>query len=254
MVASSLMIALVLVILTTLLIAFQVKKTLVSGHKSSQSSSYVKKVPTIIIAGPSYSGKTSLFHKLTSDETNAKLLTVMSQEPSFALKYKVTMTTLADYPGHVKLAYKLKNGIIDLKGNLKGILFVLDSTIDPKNITETAEYLTEILLILEKIREPIDILIACNKNESFTARQPLKIKEALENEITRIFERKKKSLGNIERDIGDVDEINENLDLSFDISKGFKFDYLEGNVEVLAGSVHKNKITTWQEWVGSHLV
>lgn len=65
---------------------------------------------------------------------------------------------------------------------------------------------------------------------------------------------KKKSLGNIERDIGDVDEINENLDLSFDISKGFKFDCLEGNVEVLAGSVHKNKITTWQEWVGSHLV
>lgn len=246
--------ACVVVILTTLaLYVLRSRRNAVSAG-STRKGVLKQRTPSVIIAGPSYSGKTSLFKALTSDEDSGVVHTVMSQEPSYVLKFDKTSTTLIEFPGHIKLAYKLLDYIKDLGSNLKGLVFVVDATRDPKDITDTAEFLTNILLEIERIGEPVDILIACNKSESFTARQPAKIKQALEAEITKVLERRKKSLSNVENSLVDENDDSEPVNFTFDISKGFKFEHLEGELDVQSGSVYKKTIDSWYEWIKEHSV
>ncbi|KAL3231195.1 Signal recognition particle receptor subunit beta [Nakaseomyces bracarensis] len=243
---------LVVILTTVVLVVLRSRRSLVSSS-SSRKGALKQRAPTVIIAGPTNSGKTALFNALTTEQTTNEL-TVMSQEPSYVLRYDRTSTTLIEFPGHIKLAYKLLDHLKELGGNLKGLVFVVDATKDPKDITDTAEFLTNILLAIERTREPVDILIACNKSESFTARQPAKIKQALEAEITKVLERRKKSLINVENSMLDENDENEALNLNFDISKGFKFEHLEGELDIQAGSVLKGNTDSWYEWIKEHLV
>nr|2GED_A Chain A, Signal recognition particle receptor beta subunit [Saccharomyces cerevisiae]2GED_B Chain B, Signal recognition particle receptor beta subunit [Saccharomyces cerevisiae] len=145
--------------------------------------------PSIIIAGPQNSGKTSLLTLLTTDSVRP---TVVSQEPLSAADYDGSGVTLVDFPGHVKLRYKLSDYLKTRAKFVKGLIFMVDSTVDPKKLTTTAEFLVDILSITESSCENgIDILIACNKSELFTARPPSKIKDALESEIQKVIERRK---------------------------------------------------------------
>lgn len=243
------LIATICLLIISFLILF--KKT---GSSTSKSQDVRKNVnhPTIVLCGPSGAGKTALFNKFTLDEPKT---TVTSLEANMANNVTLDNSkkfTLVDYPGHTKLHYKLMSALPTYT-DLKGIIFVVDSTVDPKNLTDTAQYLYEILSITEKFSNGIEILLACNKNELFTARPPKKIKDALENEIDKIIKRQKRGLGSVSNgDAEDEDNVSPLLSATFG-SNGFNFNGLEGEVSILEGSVLKNKVGKWEEWIDEKL-
>ncbi|CCF58315.1 hypothetical protein KAFR_0E01610 [Kazachstania africana CBS 2517] len=241
---SKVLIAGLIVVLTTLsLLLFQyIRRGNANPIKVSQSNT-----PAVLLAGPSGSGKTALFTLIT---TGSIRNTVTSQQINIERNFRPSVS-LIDYPGSTKLHYKL---IEDIKNNdrIKVIVFVMDATTDPKELDTTAEFLVDILNVSEAKSEPIDILIACNRSESFTARPPLKIKEALEKEIGKIIQRKKKSLGKVSKDIDEDVEDQDDVALFNVNTENFKFSMLEGSVDVVAGSVHKRNIGKWEEWIENH--
>lgn len=214
------------------------------------STKTINKSPTFIIAGPSFSGKTSLFNALTTDEFK---YTLMSQDINVANNYMLPSVTksakfkLMEFPGHIKLRYKLLNTIKD-SVYLKGLIFMVDSTMDPPKLAEAAEFLHEILIITERRPGGIDILIACNKSESFASRPALKIKEALEKEISKILIRKAKNV----KEMSNEDNGDNSLEVT---SKGvFEFGLLDGSVDSLEGSVLKKDIEKWECWIDERSV
>lgn len=216
--------------------------------------------PTFAIVGPMYSGKTSLFNLLTTDSIRP---CVTSQELSIWPKFRGGATTLIEFPGHVKLQYKWQNWLKSITSskdsnsgrNLKGIIFVVDSTLDPKHWDEPAELLVDILEQLETLSQPTDLLIACNKSDSFTARPPQRIKTLLEQTIASVLTRRKASLardnGNTSKDNDEDASFNPLLDMFADPTQ-FRFDVLETSVEALAGSVLKRDVDSWQQWLEDH--
>lgn len=124
-------------------------------------------------------------------------------------------------------------------------------------MTGAAELLFNILNITERKTDSVNILIACNKSESFTARPPQKIKEALENEISSIISRKKQSLSEVKKNV-DADD-DDNDDDEFPLLTGmqgdgdFKFSMLEGSVDCICGSVIKQNTQKWSDWIHDQL-
>ena len=204
----------------------------------------------------SYDDAILTFIQLTTGDVRN---TVTSQEVNIKKKYE-NKVNLIDFPGHVKLHYKLIDSLKNTE-HIKGLIFVVDATTDPKKLTDTAEFLLDILSITEVSKEPIDILIACNKSESFTARPPNKIKEALEKEVSLAIERQKKSLSEVNQkaDLGagadDATDDNENAGFleNFNGDTKFTFSMLEGEVDATKGSVLKKDISNWEEWLDDKL-
>lgn len=189
--------------------------------------------------------------------TTGKVLpSVTSQEPNVTNNFELPSTgqtktkfKLIDFPGHPKL----QNSTIDeikKSSNIHGLIFLIDSSIDPKKITENAKFLYDILTISERRPGGVDILVGCNKSDLFSARQATKIRELLELEIDSY---RKLNLHNISK--VDNDELDEEFsDLGQSINSVFKFDQLEGNFDVISGSVLKDKIEKWECWIDERSV
>ncbi|QLG70537.1 hypothetical protein HG535_0A04770 [Zygotorulaspora mrakii] len=263
MLNNTVLIALVFVLITSSLLL------ITQRHKGSRlvlngESITKNKEPTIIIAGPSNSGKTAFYTFLTSGKlTN----TVTSQKTSVAHDFKLSKANtfrLMEFPGHNKLRKQLID-TLESSNNIKGLLFMVDSTTDPKDLTEVAEFLFQILQVTERQPDGCDILLACNKCESFTSRPPAKIKDALEKEMDKIIARKRKSLDSVQNTLNgslkktddadnEDDQEEKSALLDIQVAGGFKFSSLEGNVDALEGSVTKNNVDKWECWIEERLI
>lgn len=216
--------------------------------------------PTVIITGPNNSGKTAFFNYLTQDGDIGT--TLMSQEPNITHSFKLPIASdrksnfkLIDFPGHIKLNH-LVTEEIKSSTNIVGIVFMVDSSTDIKKYNEIAKQLFEILSVSEKRPGGIDILVACNKSDLFSARQASKIRDLLETEIDAI---RKISLNNLSKinengndDADDDDNYSEMLAQSLD--KKFQFDLLDGNFDVVAGSLLTKKVEKWENWIDERAV
>lgn len=158
---------------------------------------------------------------------------------------------MVDTPGHAKLRH-IAMAELD-KPKVRGLVFVVDSADD---MTKVAEYLHDVLLALQKRagKEKISLLIACNKNDLFTALPATRIKAMLEKEITRIRESRAKGLrdsGVAGVDAVDADDENEWLGEG---GKGeFKMEMMEEvgvDVTFKGGSVGKGDCAHWRQWLG----
>ncbi|CAL9729741.1 signal recognition particle receptor subunit beta [Monosporozyma unispora] len=229
-------------------------------------SKTVTEKPTIAIMGPMNVGKTTLFNYLTTTTIRP---CVTSQEVSMWPRLLNGNITLIEFPGHIKLQYKWQTWLSKVTENvnttnLKGIIFVVDSTLSPEQWDKPAELLVDILEEIESLEHPTSVLIACNKNESFTARPPQKIKQFLEQKIGEVLARRKASLAtghksNASRnnrggDDEDQDDYTTDSTLlnTFANPLQFRFDALETSVEALAGSVLKKNVDSWQQWLEDH--
>lgn len=258
MLSNSVLVAIILLFITTAFFTIRITSSgLIPVNHSGKATN---RLPTFVIAGPSESGKTALFTLLTSDSVRPS---VKSLEPNIAPDFKIPIATktftgrLIEFPGHLKLRSKLFETLQN-SSNIKGLIFVVDATVDPKELTSTAEFLFEILQVTERFPNGVDILLACNKSESFTARPPLKIRSALEKEIEKIIVRRQKSLDTVNDD-EKADNDDENLQQEppiFNLGSkgGFKFDSLEGNVDSVEGSVMKKNIDKWECWMDERTV
>jgi signal recognition particle receptor subunit beta len=191
-----------------------------------------------------------------------------TNDPSHKVQQKFLFI---DTPGHGKLRHHAFSAVADTK-NLKGIIFVVDAAnlpVGEEGLRQAAEYLHDILLMLQKrstatkssksLKE-IEILIAANKMDLFTAQPSAIVKSLLEKEIGKV--RNSKSKGLLESGIetgGSLDDVDNDYWLGETGSTQFKFEQLvEFNIsiEVAGGcAVGENQadVQKWWKWVGDRL-
>ena len=145
----------------------------------SKSSS--KKRNTIMIIGPSLSGKTTFFYHLLGQK-NSK--TVVSMQINKVENYPCELISninnynIMDIPG---TGY-FKDKILDYLNDTLILLLFIDST-EKNSIIQAAEYLYDILNS-DKLNDDLKIFICCNKQDAGFP----KSKKMIENELSKELE------------------------------------------------------------------
>lgn len=181
---------------------------------------------------------------------------------------------LIDTPGHGKLRHHAFTALTSTTASLQGLIYVVDSAAvaSSTGLTEAAEYLHDVLLVLQKRNtqsktskgpKSINVLVAANKQDVFSSLPVGLVKSKLEEEIGRF--RATKSKGLMDSGAGGSDEADEEAEWLGEYgAKEFKFAQLEEfgvEVAVVGGSVQgegdeekeKGKIEGWWRWVGENL-
>jgi len=249
--------------------------------------------PSFLIVGPSNSGKTSL---VTCLERGSAAQTHTSQAP---LTVKATLPTsvrpssakyrsandfesqapksviLRDTPGHGKLrhhALTALSSILSAKAlpSSRNILFVVDAadlSAASAGLREAAEYLYDVLLAVQKAYESattsksreVNVLIAANKMDLFTALPTEVVKKSLERELSTLGETKAKGIsavGTKGEGLGDAGDDEDEKDVLGGYGEGaFHFAQMQEfdcQVEVLGGNVVGGDgpgVNGWWEWI-----
>jgi signal recognition particle receptor subunit beta len=173
---------------------------------------------------------------------------------------------LIDTPGHGKLRHHALDTLTNPQ-NLRGIIFLVDAatlSTGDEGLRQTADYLHDILLLLQKRMEStsskkpkeIPLLIAANKMDLFTALPAALVKSSLEAEITKV--RTSRSKGLLDSGIG-MEEDGEKDDWLGEVgSREFRFKQMEEfdvMVEVSGGNVAGGEPVTekWWRWISERL-
>ncbi|KKK13862.1 hypothetical protein P175DRAFT_0503442 [Aspergillus ochraceoroseus IBT 24754] len=265
-----------------------------------------------LLLGPSGAGKTTLLTLLesksspaaktqsqpthTSQTSTLSTIRLPASVPTASNKYRSVNDPslkdvsrnpikyrIRDTPGHGKLRgpqglseLLFMSSANDTKSKLRGVLFMVDtatiSEID--SLRDTASYLYDILLILQKralnrggsslkAAAEIPVLVAANKQDLFTALPPGSVREKLEAEIDRIRKSKSKGLMDASADSG-TGEGEDDILGSSDAQDVFSFDRLEDEiglkVDVVGGAIKGDEegnigagVRKWEEWIGQCL-
>eukprot|EP01095_Lingulamoeba_sp_RSL-Kostka_P007583 TRINITY_DN242_c0_g1_i1.p1 TRINITY_DN242_c0_g1~~TRINITY_DN242_c0_g1_i1.p1 ORF type:complete len:246 (-),score=57.75 TRINITY_DN242_c0_g1_i1:103-840(-) len=156
----------------------------ISGGKSK------KKGNSVLLYGPSESGKTAMYCALKKGKfckTLSSLKEMSSivelNSPDDKQKEEAKKVKIIDYPGHGEL----KNILFDERIKEVGcIVFVIDSIKFRNEKSDIALLLYELLTNPTVFNNEIPILISCNKSEVYTAVLPEKIKTELLDELNLI--------------------------------------------------------------------
>ncbi|EWC47028.1 hypothetical protein DRE_03790 [Drechslerella stenobrocha 248] len=268
---------LILSLLAVVLIPVILARTLSSRSQSGPSSSF-------LIAGPRDSGKTSFClylqeKSLVATQTSTVSATVKlptsvleqssSEDGETSLPEETGSHSfhVKDTPGHPKLRSQALTSINLSTKSCIGIIYMLDSAVlsSQPRFTDTVEYLYELLLVIQKQYaslsdsstgppDPTKLLIACNKNDLFTALPSAKISSLLQTELGRMKETKRKGLLNA----GAGEDDDEDLDrvLGDDNSNQVTWDGLREvgiEVSVQSGSIKRRALDGWKGWMSSCL-
>lgn len=182
---------------------------------------------------------------------------------------------LVDTPGHGKLRHHAFETVVKPQ-NLKGIIFMVDaadlsmvnSGTGNESLRQTAEYLHDVLLLLQKrstssktskAPKELPVLIAANKLDLFTALPAPLVKTALELEISNVRSSRTKGLldsgiGINDLDIGEEKEwLGDGGDGKFEFSQ---MDDVNVAVSVAGGNVlgaDGPDVKQWWNWIASNL-
>ena len=175
---------------------------------------------------------------------------------------------LVDTPGHGKLR-NVTQEYLTKPQQVKGIIFVVDAadlSADGTGLRETAEYLHDLLLSLQKAlvsksaRAPqvLPILIAAHKSDLFTALPAPLVKKALEKELGSIRESRSKGL--FDSGTGTDDAVDSEKDWLGDTGEGpFDFSQMQDfniQISVHGGSIHgpeRPDIVRYWTWLAESL-
>ncbi|KAF2111150.1 signal recognition particle receptor beta subunit-domain-containing protein [Lophiotrema nucula] len=246
-------------------------------------------LPTFLLIGPSGSGKTAF---LTLAERRAAAQTHTStaplsieallpdgyvpnsahyRSPGDPAYERARRLLLLDTPGHGKLRHFATAQLVN-PTHVRGIIFVVDaaSVADEAGLDETAEYLHDMLLALQKRYtgaktskgpKEIPVLIAANKLDLFTALPPHLVKISLEKAISEV--RKSRAKGVKDSGVamgGEEDAVDEENEWLGEGGEGaFEFRQMEEvgtSVAVQGGNVlggEGSDVKSWWEWVAEQL-
>ncbi|KAI1759008.1 P-loop containing nucleoside triphosphate hydrolase protein [Hypoxylon sp. FL1150] len=247
----------------------------------SRSTPYTT-LPSIVLLGLPGAGKTSLLTLL--ERGDKALQTNISQEPQ---SIELTVSDdhgastfreaaredapgshrkflLVDTPGHPKL--RNTSAMTHMASNtVKGIIYMLDASILDEQLTDVAAYLYDILLTLQKrtgagktskTPNAINVLIAVNKLDLFTATPATLVKSHLEAELGRIRQFRSKGLlesGVAVEDIGSEEQdkqLGEYGSEKFSFKQMLEFDI---EVDIIGGSVFEGNVDKWWEWISGRI-
>ncbi|SMR52402.1 unnamed protein product [Zymoseptoria tritici ST99CH_3D1] len=268
-------------IVVTLLIAL-ILPVLIHSYLYRQAVS--REAPSILLVGPSGSGKTSLFtlfatsttpttHTSQSPHTTTCQLPSHIRSSSSQFRSENDSSdrptfTLTDTPGHGKLRHHAFT-LLTATPQPKNIIFTVDSAAlsSPSGLTEAAEYLHDVLLLLQKRAnsrkgskgpEEVRVLVAANKQDVFTSLPEGVVRKKLEEEIARV--RGGRSSGMVKAGGEEGEEDEEGNWLGEFGKEGFGFGELEESgilVRVVGGNVREGdgeeQVEGWWEWVGEGL-
>ena len=145
---------------------------------------------TIMIIGPSLSGKTTFFYHLLGQK-NSK--TVVSMQINKVENYpcelisKINRYNIMDIPG---TGY-FKDKIIDYLNDTLILILFIDST-EKNSIIQAAEYLYDILNS-DKLNDDLKILICCNKQDAGFPKSKKMVENELSKEIENLIKIKQKN-------------------------------------------------------------
>lgn len=215
------------------------------------SPSYTQ-LPSVLLLGPSNSGKTAL---LTLLERNAH-----PNKPSSTSPPSPSATHTSQTPLTISLPVP--------SSKLRALLFLVDASSLDDNLPATATYLYDVLLALQKRmtqkkkQKPIPVLIAANKLDLFTALPAALVKSQLEGELGRI--RRTRSKGLLDSGVGADDEVvggggeegdewlGEYGSEKFSFKQMMEFDI---EVDVLGGNVVGDGpgVEKWWKWIAERV-
>ena len=154
----------------------------------SKSSS--KKRNTIMIIGPSLSGKTTFFYYLLGQK-NSKTVVSMQinkvENYSCELISNINTYNIMDIPG---TGY-FKDKILDYLNDTLILLLFIDST-EKNSIVQAAEYLYDILNS-DKLNDDLKIFICCNKQDAGFPKSKKMIENELSKELENLIKIKQKN-------------------------------------------------------------
>ena len=172
---------------------------------------------------------------------------------------------MIDTPGHGKLRHLALENITNPQ-SLKGIIFLVDAAAGDGGLRQTADYLHDVLLLLQKrtpvakkVLKEVAVLIAANKMDLFTALPARDVKNRLQAEITKIRTSRSRSLPDSGIGKGDGAD-NENDDWLGEVgSKEFEFSQMEEfdvTITVSGGNVVGESgpaVKEWWHWISERL-
>ena len=154
----------------------------------SKSSS--KKKNTIMVIGPSLSGKTTFFYHLLGQK-NSKTVVSMQinkvENYSCELISNINTYNIMDIPG---TGY-FKDKILDYLNDTLILLLFIDST-EKNSIVQAAEYLYDILNS-DKLNDDLKIFICCNKQDAGFPKSKKMIENELSKELENLIKIKQKN-------------------------------------------------------------
>nr|POE87921.1 signal recognition particle receptor subunit beta [Quercus suber] len=245
-----------------------------------------KATPAVLLIGPGGAGKTTL---LTLLSTGHSLPTHTSQSPTTTLcqlpsairssadKYRSQNDTSAssqpeflvmDTPGHGKLRHHALSALAATDLHIVGTIYIVDSAAvsSASGLTETAEYLHDVLLELQKRQSQsqtskhpasTNVLVAANKQDLFTSLPVALVRKKLEDEITKV--RLTRSRGVLDSSVGGENEDEEAGWLGEYGATHFTFQQVQEygiDVKILGGSIEKDgqqKVEEWLQWLAELL-
>ncbi|ELP86407.1 signal recognition particle receptor subunit beta, putative [Entamoeba invadens IP1] len=215
------------VLLVTAVIYFLTKKL----KKSSKRTS-------LMIAGISGVGKTSLFLCLQNDHTTETCTSMVENSGVYKQQVgenKEKLIDIVDIPGYGKVRNLFKKYI----NETKGILFLVSSVDVKKSVKEDAAYLHDIIL---NNTQKVPILVLCNKSEVTLSESEEVIKMLLEKELNKLRKRVAKP--------GEVIS-DDDLFMYGDPDDEFKFAQLDFSVTFARASVKENDIDNAINFINS---
>ena len=162
------------------------------------SSSPLERVDTtILLMGPSNSGKSLFFSKIYLNSLSKKdseillekkIETVMSMESSSCIVpldhhyHKSKKALLVDLPGHSRLSWKMD----DWTSKASFIFFLLDSQCSPALLKTAAESLYSILTNQVLVKRKVSVKLVCTKTDLDAAKSVQEVCRLLEGEMERV--------------------------------------------------------------------
>lgn len=169
-----------ILIITTIILIILYKLFVSKGNKVKKNS--------LMIIGPSLSGKTTFFYYLLG---NKSVSTVVSMQINKTENFKNSNFNdsydIIDVPG---TGY-YKDKILDMLPSVLILLLFVDST-DKNSISQSAEYLYD-LLNSDKYSEDLNILICCNKQDCGFPKSKKMIENELSKELENLIKIKQKN-------------------------------------------------------------
>ena len=154
----------------------------------SKSSS--KKRNTIMIIGPSLSGKTTFFYHLLGQKNSKTVISMQINKVenySCELISNINNYNIMDIPG---TGY-FKDKILDYLNDTLILLLFIDST-EKNSIVQAAEYLYDILNS-DKLNDDLKIFICCNKQDTGFPKSKKMIENELSKELENLIKIKQKN-------------------------------------------------------------